>query len=150
MSSAVVVQPVRLSICSTPRHLGVVRAAVDALCEVLGFDEPCRTQVVLSVDEAITNVIRHAYDGAEDQPIDIELAALDASQSPGLRIRIRDQGRTVDPGRIRSRDLDDVRPGGLGVHIITESMDHVEYRPAEGGGTVLTMVKRLRKAEGVT
>jgi len=150
MSAPATVQTIRLSICSTPRHLRVVRAAVDALCEILGFDEPSRTQVVLSVDEAITNVIRHAYHGAEDQPIEVELAALDASPGPGLRIRIRDHGRRVDPGQIQSRDLDDIRPGGLGVHIIRESMDHVEYEPAEGGGTVLTMVKRLRKAEGVT
>ena len=147
MSRAATDRPVKLSILSTPQHLCVVRAAAEALCRSLGFDEQSATHVVLSVDEALTNVIRHAYDGAEDQPIEVELAGLDASQGEGLRICIRDHGRAVDPGAIRSRDLDDVRPGGLGVHIMNECMDCVEYRRAEGGGTVLTMTKRLRPAE---
>lgn len=150
MSPAVTDKPIKLSISSTPQHLRVVRAAAEALCRAIGFDEQSATHVVLSVDEALTNVIRHAYCGAEDQPVDIELAALDASQGEGLRICIRDYGREVDPSEIRSRDLDDVRPGGLGVHIINECMDHMEYRRAEGGGTMLTMIKRLRPADGET
>ena len=38
-------------------------------------------------------------------------------------------------------DLADIRPGGLGVHIMTECMDSVEFAPADGGGTLLTMTK---------
>ena len=53
----------------------------------------------------------------------------------------------VDPSDIKPRDLDDVRPGGLGVHIIVECMDEVTYSPRDGGGTVLTMVKNLRPAD---
>jgi anti-sigma regulatory factor (Ser/Thr protein kinase) len=148
MSHTVTDKPVKLSISSTPGHLCVVRAAAEALCRALGFDEQAATHVVLSVDEALSNVIRHAYGGAEDQPIEVELGAMDASQGVGLRICIRDHGRSVDPAAIRSRDLDDVRPGGLGVHIMNECMDCVEYRPGEGGGTVLTMTKRLPPANG--
>ncbi len=64
-----------------------------------------------------------------------------------LEIRLRDYGNQVAPEQIRSRDLDDVRPGGLGVHIIQECMDTVEYRPAETGGTLLILQRRLGACE---
>jgi anti-sigma regulatory factor (Ser/Thr protein kinase) len=137
---------VKLSISSTPAHLPVVRAATDRLCRTLGFDDESVSHVVLSVDEALTNIIRHAYNGAEGRPIEIELSVLDPP-GRGLRVRIRDYGPSVDPSRIKSRDLDDIRPGGLGVHIMNECMDHIDYQRAEGGGTILTMVKRLATAE---
>lgn len=148
MSGAKTMQPVKLSIFSTPKHLGVVRAATEKLCRNLGFGEDSITQIVLSVDEALANVIRHAYDGAEDRPIEIELAPLGSSPAEGVCVRVRDHGRQVDPGTIRPRSLDEIRPGGLGVHIMTECMDSLEYQPAEGGGTVLTMIKRLPTADG--
>ena len=55
---------------------------------------------------------------------------------------IRDHGRSVDPSSIKSRDLDDVRPGGLGVHIMRSVMDRVEYRKRGLTGMELSMTKR--------
>ena len=60
-----------------------------------------------------------------------------------ITICVRDYGKEVHPSQIKSRDLNDIRPGGLGVHIISECMDEVSYSPADGGGTVLTMRKKL-------
>jgi len=147
MSRTETQKPVKLSIFSTPNHLPVVRAATERLCRTIGFAEPQVTQVVLSVDEALTNVIRHAYGGAQDRPIEIELHALGPAER-GIVVRIRDHGGGVSPQQIKPRDLDELRPGGLGVHIMTECMDALEYQPAEGGGTMLVMVKRLRPAAG--
>ena len=131
--------PIRVSIGSSPAHLPVVRAAVERLCELMGFEEPTRGQIVLSVDEALTNVIKHAYRGAPDKPIEITLQRV----AGALQIEMRDWGERADPSEIRSRDLRDVRPGGLGVHIMQNCMDEVEYIPAPAGGTVLKMVKKL-------
>jgi anti-sigma regulatory factor (Ser/Thr protein kinase) len=61
-----------------------------------------------------------------------------------LEIRIDDYGEFVDPTEIQSRQLDDVRPGGLGVHLMKKVMDSVEYAANAWGGTSLTLVKRLR------
>ena len=45
---------------------------------------------------------------------------------------------------MKPRDLDDVRPGGLGTHFMAEVMDRVEFlTPPEGGGNLLRMVKRI-------
>ena len=140
--SPALTQPVHLRVHSCPTQLPVVRAAVEKVCELLGFCPETVGAVVLSVDEALTNIIRHAYGGARDQQIEVDLTPLpDASGGPGLRISLRDYGRQVDAAQIRSRELEDVRPGGLGVHIMSACMDSVEYRPAEGGGTVLVMTK---------
>jgi anti-sigma regulatory factor (Ser/Thr protein kinase) len=136
--------PLRLLIASTPAHLPVVRAALERLCELMGFDEPTRDGIVLAVDEALTNVIRHAYGLAGDQPIEVTLRRV---SGPGgdvlLEIDLRDWGEPAEPGRIRSRDLEDVRPGGLGVHIMQNYMDEIDYAPAPGGGTRLKMIKKL-------
>ena len=148
MSAATGDKPIRLAVFSTPEHLPIVRAAVERICELIGFDAEHVTRVVLSVVEAMTNIIRHAYGGAGDRQIDVELAAVGEKGCKRLRIRIRDYGRPVDPNTIRPRDLSDLRPGGLGVHIMSECMDTVEYQQAEGGGTMLTMVKRLPPADG--
>ena len=133
-------ESVKMSILSSPTHLPVVRAAVEKMCELVGFDSETVGGVVMSVDEALTNIIRHAYDGAQDKPIDIELTTLEGG---GLEISVRDYGRAIDPARIKPRDLSEVRPGGLGLHIITKCMDRVQYSAVEDGGTLLTMVKNF-------
>jgi len=137
-------QPIRLRILSQPCHLPVVRAAIEKLCQLVGFDAAAAGQIILCVDEALTNIIRHAYKGAGDRPIEIELTPTGSDPTPdGLRICLRDYGPPLDPSTIPARDLDDVRPGGLGAHIMNQCMDQVEYRPADGGGTVLILVRKL-------
>lgn len=135
--------PIRLSIYSTPTHLAVVRGAVDGLCRSIGFDEQCITHVVMSVDEALTNVIRHAYGHGETEPIEIELDWTDPPA--GVRICIRDRGRGAGPDEMDQGETNTLEPGGLGLHIMSRCMDSLEYVPAEGGGTVLTMTKRLQR-----
>ncbi len=143
-------QPVRMAIFSTPDHLPVVRAAVEKMCELLGFSSALAGRVMLSSDEALSNIIKHAYRGATDRPIDVEIAPVHDGGRDGIRITLRDWGAYVGREQMRSRDLDDVRPGGLGVHIMCEYMDQLDYQPAEGGGTLLTMVKNLPEKKEVT
>ena len=136
--------PVRLAIASEPAHLPIVRAAAERISDLMGFDQVTSGTIMLAVDEALTNVIRHAYAGANDKPIEITLTCLSSSNDEeALCIEIRDWGERVDPSRIKARDLDDVRPGGLGVHIMNTVMDEVSYAPAEGGGTCLKMTKKV-------
>ncbi|MFP4052566.1 MAG: ATP-binding protein [Phycisphaerae bacterium] len=138
-------ESIRMHLLSTPWQLGVVRAAVEKICQQVGLDEKASGEVMLGVDEALTNVVRHAYEDAPDQPIDLEIALQsDQAQGQSLRIVIRDHGRQVPLEDIRSRDLADIRPGGLGVHIMQTCMDSVEFHPAEEGGTVLTMIKNIQ------
>lgn len=137
---------IELQLVSHPRYLCVARAAVAAAVEKYGFDRETVGQVMLAVDEAVTNVIRHGYDGAEDQPVWLRLSPTTPDGEAGFTIVVEDEGRQVDPERIRGRDLDEVRPGGLGVHIIRKIMDEANYERRPNVGMRLTMAKRLTPA----
>lgn len=141
--NSILERPIKLIIHSCPGQLPVVRATLQRVCEMVGFDDDTIGGVVLSVDEALTNVIKHAYSGDREQTIEITMTPFGATRCEGLRIELRDFGRHVPREQIKSRDLNDVRPGGLGVHIISECMDRVDYAAADGGGTLLTLVKNL-------
>ncbi|MEM1330236.1 MAG: ATP-binding protein [Planctomycetota bacterium] len=124
---------------SDPRYLAGARELMAAVARRMGFPESACSQIALAVDEALCNVIRHGYDSATDRPIWLRLWP---EAGNGLRIMIEDEAKQVDPEKIQSRDLEDIRPGGLGVHIMHEVMDSVEFVRREGGvGMRLTMVK---------
>jgi anti-sigma regulatory factor (Ser/Thr protein kinase) len=145
---------VKLELRSNPLFLSGAREMVSSIAKRLGFSDEAAAHIALAIDEALCNVIRHGYDREAERPIWISLfpeggVATPASQgqpSPttGLRIVIEDEAKQVDPSVIKSRDLDEIRPGGLGVHIIQQVMDSVNYehRTGPGGGMRLTMVKR--------
>jgi anti-sigma regulatory factor (Ser/Thr protein kinase) len=137
---------IHIRILSLSVHLPAVRGALEKVCAAMGFDANAVGEIILSVDEALTNIIRHAYHGEADKPIEIEIVVSCEGGCEALSVRIRDYGTAADPATIKSRDLADVRPGGLGVHIMTHCMDHVEYTHPEGGGTLLIMRKNLPAA----
>jgi anti-sigma regulatory factor (Ser/Thr protein kinase) len=123
---------------SDPRYLGVVRGAVERFASLVGFDEEECRWITLAVHEALTNVIRHAYHSRHDQPVEIRCTERDA----GLEVLLVDRGTGVKPEQMSGRDLADVRPGGLGLHMIREIMNEVTYTP-HGDRNELRMFKRI-------
>lgn len=133
------VRALQLTLVSEAGELRRLRAAVRAWCADDRWSENQIGEIVLAVDEAVTNVIRHSYLGAADQRIEVEVRSL--GEIPGVEIRIRDFGPQVDPSAFRGRALDDIRPGGLGLHLMRAMMSSIAFQPAEGGG----MLAILRK-----
>ncbi len=133
-----------MRIRSQPCELAAVRDCLELRACEIGFSSDDVSGIILAVDEALANVIRHGYGGACEKPIDVEIGCIEASARAGICILIRDYGKQVDPADIVGRPLEDVRPGGLGVHIIRSIMDEVDYRPADGGGMLLTMKKSVQ------
>lgn len=131
-----------LQMLSQPLLLSSARAMIGNLAQRLGYDQIECGQISLAVDEALCNVINHGYERRPDGPIWISVWGLDVDP-PGIRIVIEDRATQIDPEKIQSRDLDEIRPGGLGVYIIREIMDEVAYEKRESGGMRLTMTKRL-------
>ena len=131
---------------SQPRFLAAARALVGCVAQRLGFDEMQCGQISLAVDEALCNVITHAYQRRADGRLWINIWSLDDGP-PGIKIVIEDLANQVDPAQIQPRDLDDIRPGGLGVHIIREVMDQVVYQQRSPQGMRLTMIKHLKPAD---
>lgn len=131
---------VEFRIPSDPRLLKVVRAGITHLCQLAGFAEEDRNGITLAVDEACSNIIKHAYHGKTDKLIIIRCRL----REDGIEVILRDFGKRADIKEIKSRELDDVRPGGLGVHLIKSVMDVVIYDNSLAQGTQLTLAKYLR------
>jgi len=133
---------IKVEMLSNPVYLAGVRDLVSVTAQRLGFGDADRAQIALAVDEALCNIIRHGYDKRSDCPIWLHLWPLAHNGLVhGVRIVIEDEARQIDPTTIRGRDLEDIKPGGLGVHIIREVMDEAVYEKREGGGMRLTLVK---------
>lgn len=142
---------IRVEVLSQPRYLAGVRELVLAVSRRIGFGESAAGHIALAIDEALANVIRHGYGGAEDRPIFLSISPLVGpvrGKDAGIRVCIEDHAKQVDPATIKSRDLEAVRPGGLGVHIIKEIMDEVIYEPRKGQGMRVVMTKRLSDEVG--
>jgi serine/threonine-protein kinase RsbW len=140
----------KMELRSNPALLSVVRGALTPLTEKFGFPELESAAVVLAVDEALTNIIRHAYQGEMGQPIEASFSSIrvpqDGAPQPALEILLEDEGARVDRANLRGRPLDEVRPGGLGLHFIRQSMDTVEFRHRKGKNQ-LRLVKILHNPE---
>jgi anti-sigma regulatory factor (Ser/Thr protein kinase) len=108
----------------------------------VGFDEVQSGQISLAVDEALCNVIKHGYGRRDDMPIWLSLWALEGKPT-GIKIVIEDLATQVDPKKIQGRNLDDIRPGGLGVYIIRQIMDEVVYEQRPEGGMRLTLIRHV-------
>lgn len=140
---------VEMRLLSQPRYLCGARDAVSSIARRFGFDEQTSGQLALAVDEALCNIIRHGYGEAPDRPIWLRIWPLIenecAGAAGGIRIVLEDEAKQVDPEKIKSRDLAEVRPGGLGVHIIKQIMTAAKFEKREGpqGGMRLVMSKKL-------
>jgi anti-sigma regulatory factor (Ser/Thr protein kinase) len=137
----------RLELPSDPSLLCAVRGAVERLTESFGFSAPDCRAVTRAVDEALTNIIRHSYNGRPDRPIEMLFRAVhrptNAESSEGLEIVLSDRGPSIERAKLCMRALEEVKPGGLGLHFIQQSMDVVEYKRANGTNR-LRLVKYVR------
>jgi phosphoserine phosphatase RsbU/P len=123
-----------------PQELGSMRHKLAAALARAGVENLLRQSLVLAVDEACANVIRHAYGGACEARIELRLT----QEGPELRFELRDFAPCVDPDRVKPRDLDETRPGGLGINFIDTLMDSWSLQPLpDGKGNLLMMRKRL-------
>ena len=129
--------PRRIVFPSEPAYLAKVRDGVRDFLGGSGFGEEDEAKIIMALDEACTNIIRHAHEGLI-KPVRLEMKWL----KDRLRFVLRDYGRPFDPLTITSQDIQVTTPGGLGVFIIREVFDLVEYTP-QVRGTRLTLEKRL-------
>jgi serine/threonine-protein kinase RsbW len=134
----------RLKFASNPELLGVVRSAVCALSESIGFSPEASRAVIRSVDEALANVMRHAYGSQRNQPIHLTCWSV-ASKLPegvkaALEIVIMDRGIPMPAGKLNAPPPRELRAGGLGLEWMRKSMDLVEHS-RKGKTNSLRMLK---------
>lgn len=135
---------IELSVRSDPRLLAAVRNLVRSYLNQYGFGRDRIDEVVLAVDEACTNAIRHAYHGRKK-----ELLYLAVRTSPAwLEVEVSDNGRPaawekIQPREVAPPKLRRLKPHGLGVQLIYSIFDEVEFRVGlDQGNTVLMRLRR--------
>lgn len=140
---------IELKLTSDPMYLCGARELVACIARRIGFNDMDCSKISLAVDEALCNIIRHGYDKSFDRPIWVGITPLNPTTEfiGGIEIIIEDEAKQIDPTQMKGRDLEDIRPGGLGLHIISEVMDQVNYEKRDGVGMRLRMSKRFSKSE---
>jgi serine/threonine-protein kinase RsbW len=135
-----------LHVTSDTANLARVRRVAEAYAKAAGFDEAATAEIGLVVNEAMANVIRHAYQNQPGKPIEFEAQSVtEPHDGLALRLRIRDWGTGRDPATVPKRGYVPGEPGGLGLVCLRAMMDEVRYDP-QPDGMLLTMTKRKKAA----
>ncbi len=136
--------PSRLNIKSEVTNLGLVADFIAQAAQQAGLDDRETYKVQMAVDEAVTNIIQHAYKGDREGRIDI------CCQRRGqdFIVDIRDFGKPFDPSRVRTPrvqgPLSRRTIGGLGLFFMKKLMDQVEFTSDAVHGNRVRMVKRIK------
>ncbi len=129
------------TITSRTDKLIEVRKFVRTAARAFGFSEEDTDNIVLAVDEACTNIIKHAYGNLSDQKIEITIIHSNRS----FEVRIYDEGRSFDPSTLRPPNIKEHighnKRGGLGVYLMKRLMDKVEYNFSPGKRNEVRLIK---------
>lgn len=132
---------ISLRIPSDTLYLDLIRMFVATVAESVGFKEKDVDNISIAVDEACTNVIKHAYQKDFQEKLDVVLK-IDYQK---LTIIIVDYGQPFDPEKIPIPDLKEyiaeLRVGGLGIYLMKTLMDEVDYEIEPGVKNRVKMVK---------
>jgi serine/threonine-protein kinase RsbW len=130
-----------LSVKASCENLQVVRQYITRAAERLGVNDEALGDLLLVVDEAVTNVVIHGY-GDTGGLVELHMEA----DGDTVIIRIRDRAKTFNPSQVDAPQLDTAlkdRPfGGMGIFLIRKMTDEAEFLPRSGGGNEIRLVKR--------
>jgi serine/threonine-protein kinase RsbW len=140
--------PTKRFTCSL-KNLEEISDYVTDYAKQAGLNETQVYAVQLAVDEASTNIIEHGYGQECPSRIDITCDV----QEDGLKVVIYDDAEPFNPETISEPEinvsLDEIKPRGLGIFLMRQMMDEVNYQSSQEMGNTLTMVKHreMRKAK---
>jgi len=132
----------RLVIPSQTRYLNLVTNLAKRASTVAGFDDATAAKVSIAVDEAVTNIILHAYQSDPGQKVEVELRFIPDS----LEVHLWHTGQGLREDQISLPDPDEYvrrpRKGGLGLLLMSRFMDEVHFSE-NGDRSECCMIKRL-------
>lgn len=128
---------------SSTENLIQIRKFTESVAQESGFSEDEIGKIILAVDEACTNIIKHAYKYSPEEEIKITITF----DSNKLVISIVDHGNHFDPNVIPEPDIKEYykqkKSGGLGMFLIKKLMDEVVYSTTTGNKNQVTLIKYL-------
>ena len=107
-----------------------VRSFSREVFEKIKIDQDLKDELVLAIAEAAQNIVKHAYKDIETNNDRMEIK-ISLGKNDELEIGFFDKGKPVDGAKVRHRNIDDVKPGGLGTFFIQQIMDAVVFREGE-------------------
>ncbi|WP_338517513.1 ATP-binding protein [Alteromonas gracilis] len=125
---------------SCTSELQSIRQYVKSSCEAFGLSEDKTNLVVLAVDEACANVIRHGYDYSKQGAICIEARK---TNEFGIFL-IKDNCPKIADADLKPLENEPLKPGGLGLRLIHDVMDSVSLIPCKEGGNQLELKIKLK------
>jgi serine/threonine-protein kinase RsbW len=131
----------RLQMTSDPAEIAGLRHRAEAFAAAQGFDECAVGEIGLVLNEAIANVIRHAYGNAPGRPIEVRLHAT----AHAMHVELRDYGNGKIPD-LEKEKTELLVPGGLGLPCMKQMMGDVRFEK-QPDGMLLRMTKPRRLNE---
>jgi len=134
-----------LAISSRFENIEIVQVVLNDSLERLGLDDDCRHWIDLAVREAVANAIKHGNQGDPEKRVEVVLG-YDGDE---VVVRVEDEGSGFDPGGVDDPRAPEnlLRPNGRGIFYIESFMDGVEWGFRQGGGTRVTLRKRVTAKE---
>ncbi len=124
-----------------------MRTFVSDAARRFGFSESEVGKIELAIDEACTNIIKHAYKFNPDGIIEIRVSTQNDNAAPKFIVEIFDSGISFDSSRYTAPDMKEyfkkLRHGGLGIVLMKKLMDEVEYGRIGGERNSIRLVKYL-------
>ena len=132
-----------LIVKSSTENLALIRDFTKSAANDSGFSEDAIGKIILAVDEACSNVIKHAYKYSPEGEILVTVS----SDKSKFTISITDEGTQFDPKTVADPDLqeyhDQKRIGGLGMFLMKKLMDDVEYNHLSGNRNQVVLIKNI-------
>ncbi len=130
-----------LHIHSQTEKLKLVRDFIAEAAREYGFDDETAGKIMLAVDEACTNIIKHAYNYLPNRDIDLEVK----SNGNRFEVLITHDGTSFDPQSVKRPDMREYlrkyKHGGLGIHLMRTLMDEVDYEIRPDRKNIVHLVK---------
>jgi anti-sigma regulatory factor (Ser/Thr protein kinase) len=136
-------ESVGITIPSHPKYLCIVRKTTSAVGELYGIPDTDLEDIKLAIDEACSNVIKHAYGGDATKKIVVKYTVTKNL----FKVIIEDSGIKAQIEFMQGRSLNDVRPGGLGIHFIRRVFDGLRFDEKKKKGNRLILSKTLKVEE---
>ena len=131
-----------MRISASTDELEKIRNFVSEHAGQFSFDETDINDIVLAVDEACTNIIKHAYQWNPEKKITVSVAF----RNNELLVSIIDEGKPFDPGKYNvptlEEQLKNKKRSGYGILLIRKLMDNVEYRKKQSRNEIRMTKKR--------
>jgi len=141
----VAVRKQTITIPSRTERLIRVREFVSTAARKFGFSDEDVSKIALAVDEACTNIIKHAYKSDPTKNISVTIKGRNGT----FEIAIRDSGKDFDPAGVPSPDMKEYlahyRRGGLGMYLMKSLMDKIEYDIKPGMPNEVRLTKYLHR-----